>query len=965
MFPDPTLQGFGRGDRVPVALFYLDEYIDPHAPSWRLMFEGEIVGWGYTSTALGRSLDFSCVGDIAILTQLFLFYMTGVDSVASTLNAVTQDASIFTKAVPGSIEQFSLFRQGLITTEKDATAFIKRPYDLAYNIVRALTSDKVKRPLPAVNFFTRWTKKQRFESKWVALPYLEQVHENGKLVANQPDGVFPILRAVQSLKAVEAVEQQLARSLEGGSLYRMLKSILDTVFMELAMLPTAAIVSAKPDGTIVGKPTRISNEGFDTPKNQVQLKLAKAHLVVIESYVNTATKRTALAATLVTGGSGVGNLLSADISAALDDSLPSSQRTALAFVSGRVTSATIPKKAAELLEMFKTAQTTLKYTITNLETAVKDAETSLITRLTNYFIKPQMLFGLPPVCNVLFPSMISDIMYQESYATQPTRLYFEDATLAGLMQTNTATRDYLMTVLARAYPPEADWAMQEKLKNNAADTGKNLLLWPDEFFQGPITARYPAPPWLMYYAKQMQGEKGATGVSAEAKRLTDETVYTLYAQYEFYRQRYGERNGTINAAFNPYLVPGFPLVAFDSMQSAHHLMGYLMNVNQTFQGNSVSTSLNYSYGRTLTEFLEDVAKEMDKPVDASRAGLATAAAPPEPLKEVRDVTQHFTMANQLYRDLFYQKDTSRKKASAFDYRQVVGFQETDGSVTSISIEGQNEETKKARLDVLNEHLRVVDTYLGDATRRVEIINQLVMGRPTTAEFTQLLAAVDAVVVPYEQRAVLTPFVAPDNAAGWASRVAAVPERVKKLNTLLKLVQRNLKLKATTIEADNAVHNLTGVKSKVLAPKPGTEGYFDSYDEAMKYCSRPICTLEEYIDFIGNGVRDTPIDDLAYTDGTQTGARYYARIRKFTGFREGIDKPPTTAQRGVVIKQATQQTTDALAKGNTAAAAVTMTASIEVASQFKAVAEDFPDMRKEWDQLIMAHRTRVYTQKVSR
>ena len=377
LFPDPMLQGFGRGDRVPLVLFYLDEYIDPSDPTWRLLFEGEIVGWGYTSTTLGRSMSLTCVADISMLTQLYAYYITGVDPVAAGGDVATK-----TSAVPNSIKKFSIYRRGLIPDDKGED-YIRRPYDLAYNIVRALGSEAVMRPLPCINFFSRWARRQRFDARWVALPYLEEVHRNGTRLAGQPEGVFPILRAASSGAAIEAVEGYTDQSLSGHSYYQALQTVLSTLFMELCMLPTASAVTVKPTGDIIGPASMTT----------------KKHM-----------------------------------------------------------------------------------------------------RLTNYFVKPQMLFGLPPACNVIFPSMTPEIMYQENYNTQPTRIFFEDNALAGLLNSNVDLQKHVSTILARGYPHTIDYAQQQKSKN-AAETGHNVLVWPEEFFMGPVTQHYKAPAWLMHYLK--------------------------------------------------------------------------------------------------------------------------------------------------------------------------------------------------------------------------------------------------------------------------------------------------------------------------------------------------------------------------------------------------------------------------------------------------------------------------------
>lgn len=833
MFPDTTLQRFGAQDRVPIVLFYLDEYIDPLRPTWRLLFEGEIVGWGYSNSSAGRAITFHALMDIAVWTQLFLFYMTNVDTVASGVLGASQDASQINQAA--AVFPYSLFKKGLITTGDQG--YITRPFDLAYNVVRGLIADnapKDKKCVPAVNFFSRWTRRQQFHNKWVALPFLDEQHDaTGDPVANQPAGIFPILRAVQSEQAVKAIENHVVSEMSGGSIYTILKQVLDTVNMELTMLPTAAAVGTYTNGSIFGRPQLV------TPK--------QTGLFMPESFFKPGAH-----------------------DAGLID----------------------PKKPV---------------------------------RLTNYFVKPQMFFGLPPCCNVIFPSMTPSIQYNENYATQPTRLYFEDSALVNLTaaQTKAKTKEFFLNALARAYPPEADKKYQDKRKGvTPNETGKNLLLWPEEFFKGPVTARYPAPPWLMYFASQNQGSGVPTGkpvasatdksvVPETGDSVTDQDLYILYAQYEFFRQVYSQRGGAAECALHPYLVPGFPIMIFDDFQAKMHVIGYLMNVTQQFSAGGVGTSVNFSYARTIYEFFQDIANEMESPALKERIGLATAAAPPEPIPEIRDVIQHFSRADQFYQALFYRRPDPVTRPAVFQYRDLLAFVNADGTLSDITIEGLNEETIKKRKTDLEAAKKVLEGYGNEqvAAKTAAAGEQAQGGKIDTTKIREALATAGSTLTSVED---VTPAVVKAALASIESEVARITDPDKRKQGLS--------------------HNLSAAND--IVPKPGYEPYFDSYDAAMQYCARPICTLEEYIIFI-NGLRETPIDDMAYDDGSVAhSARYYARIRKLKG--------------AVAATKATNEEQGLQGSAPTA------------------VAEDFPVLRAEWDKILLDYRARIYASvKVSR
>lgn len=865
MFPDPQLQQFGKEDRVPVVIFYLDEYIDPANPTWRMLFEGEIVGWAYTNAAGGRALQFNCVMDIAMYTQLYLFYMSTVNALGQGAVQAKQDASALNVAV--TEYPYALFHRGLIDNQD--TSFIKRPFDLAYNVVRGLISSQVpekRRCVPAVNFFTRWCRRNQFHNKWVALPFLDEQHdENLKAKPDQPEGVFPIFRAVKSQLAIEAVQKHVVTEYSGASVWTMLKRVLDTVFMEVAMIPTPTSVSTFTNGSIIGKPY---------VRSQKEL-----------------------------------NKLQAEAS----------------------------RKATEESKAQAAAFGTTPQSISMPVPSIIDPKKPI--RLANYFVKPQFFFGLPPTCNVIFPSMTPQFQYQESYVTQPTRLYFEDNQLAALVggpNQTAATSAIITAALSRAYPPEADQKHRDRLEKSSALTGKNLLIWPEEFFKGPVTTRVPAPPWLMYFSAQGQG-KGATTTStpddktvdpANGKSLTENDVYLLYAQYEYFRQRYVQRGGSVSCAFQPYVVPGFPLMVFDDFQSRMHIIGYLMNVGQQISSQGTGTSLNFSYARTIYEFLGDIKNEIDNPAIADRKGLATAAAPPEPIPEIRDIIQHEFKADQFYQALFNQrsdKDTSGKKSktAVLRLRDLVAFVNSDGTLQDLFIEGKNEENIKASKTTA----AWAKKFLTDLKTSPNAAIKYAKGTASAAELSNFIKAVNfAATGSTETSGDLTAY-------GGGYDVVAQNAVLKDQQFDALLFSLDTVIAGLNNPSTN--HNLGLINAGAeLTPRPGYEPMFDNYDSAMKYCARPICTLEDYIKFIG-GEGVSPQDDVAYKDGGNIpSARYYIRIRQLKGATDSTTV--TDDQKGL---------------GKEGGAAVDV---------------NFPVMRAQWDVTLLRYRRNVYnTVKVQR
>ena len=951
LFPDPSLQRFGAEDRVSIVLFYLDEYIDPARPTWRMLFDGEIMGWGYVNTPGGRSLQLNAVADISIFTQLFFFYMTTLSTVASGQLTISQNAQQLNQSA--AVFPYALFRKGLVTQadkgvsggsvkapvqhvgakgklEKTEltfnTNYITRPYDFAYNVVIALIDQKnadKQRCVPAVNFFSRWVRRTQFHNRWVALPFLDEVHDASddksplKKMDVQPSGIFPVLRAVQSQKAVECLQNTVANQNANAAIFTILKQVLDTVFMEICMLPTPAAVTTQTDGAITGDP-KISEfriRALD-PSERVTRTEEAARL---SNEVDFAQKKIATYHSTY------------DLLSNYDASVPSLPLDPLQAVEDKevrqaLVDAGINVASDQLLtqEVIDQARNKVASDIQTQEARLTQAKTGRTPlqpiRLTNYFIKPQFLFGLPPVCNVIFPSMTPQIQYNENYITQPTRLYIQDEALTALapLATNDPTlRQTVLTALARAYPPAADRKFQEHMQAKNYETGKNVLLFPEEFFKGPVTSRFSAPPWLMYFAAENQtGSKDKGIPNAKTVKpdsgttLTDTDVYKLYAQYEYFRQRFEQRNGAVICAFQPYVLPGFPCVIFDDFQSSLHLVGYLMNAAHTFTSRSVETSLNYSYARTIYEFFQDVYNEMWHPTDEKRKGLACAAAPPEPIPEIRDIIQHFGRAEQFYQALLYRRPTNPTRPAVFDYRDILAIVNSDGTLRDIVIEGINEETIQQRKPEVEDAIKVLREIKEPDSAGVKV--RVALNKVNGEELAKYVKALN---------------VATDNNPSSLGGVREILMGFEGLDMAIMALEGKL---TTYNNPGLALKSSIGsAAQQELAPKPGYEAYFDSYDAAMQYCARPICTLEEYIEFIG-GVREGAHDDVSYKDsGSIPSARYYTRIRKLKGGTVDTIKTITEQQQGL--------------KGD----------------KNEPLPPDFPDMRLEWDKVMLAYRARIY------
>lgn len=1130
MVADPVLTRLGAEDRVQVQVFFLDDTkVDPSvAPAFRLFGEGEITGWGYQHTSRGRSIMLTCVNQVAIFTQLFVHFMTNLDDMAGHLTFKGANTSGLAVASSDIVFPFSLFSQGIIpgeSTEKPTLSAITRPFDFLYNVVKNMIGAQVPaetRAAPAANFFSRWARLTNFHNRFAAMPFFDEVTDGN---------IFPVLKALQNTSAVDVISKNLIAQVQNsGSLWDMLQLVYQTVFMEITMIPSMPLV------TVDLMSGHIQQTNFDKHK--------------------------------------------------------------LTLSDGKYTPAVAPEPLSP-------------------------------HRIPNYFTKPQFLFGIPPSCNVIFPSQVKLFAYDENFATQPTRLYFNDETISKILKIPAGGYgETVMNSLATAYPPEADAANQVRLLFPKFN-GKNFLLFPEEFFKGPVMDRRNIPPWLfflkqgennagtttsdgttpvpsapsqtgtstvtvtpivpadtmrtkarvgkvgadgkrvfsntvehlrtdvvrstqgngvpvdfvmawiqhesdggiktttrlnqrgyfqimgphikgngdivkfkdseaaaiglteehtgshqdsplpgeappllstnheesleagvaliLYYRKQanslanthnlewsegdmwrltklFHGDAGsaqafveaavaanatddwstafngvhaslsethqlvvedatgvggvvatssgttvdakdkvivtgaavpppatptdvtsstsgsvsssaATGIASEAdlfeqSREGQQTVYQLYAKYEFFRERYSRRTGSAELAFNPYIVPGFPAAIFDRRDTRVDVFCYITTVQQRMTHKERGTSVSFVYGRTIQEMFDLMRLEF------SLGGAAAGTGPREPIRDIRKVVQSFSSAESLYQRLFYGNQTLFGKDAAFDYRKVIGYQPLVPSdmPERIVIEGPDEASQDST-EQAKETIAKLEVVKGTYQQQIAV---LVQQQQTSQIALQNLRD------PPEALRGTGEFVRTEAQKIYDATVVNLGILRTQLSTVDSIInyQMSILLESNeTNEQTQVVHNLAG--DREIVPLPSAEGAFQDYDVALRYNWRPICTLDEYILF-HNSVGEGPIS--ASNHPRSVGAMYYDRIRRMTPVTPDFVFPPGA---------------DGLnANVTTAEGAATTTGSVPglksgTGPNGTNAPDDFPQTRDDWDKILLAYRNNVYYVKAPR
>ena len=132
--PHRLIARLGAEDRAQVAVFYLDSWYNEEIPNWCLLFEGHITGWSYTNRGDSRKFVFSVQSNLAVLTQLFLYFLSGEsDSVGRKAKS---DSDYPNQLKLRGKYPLQFFTAGL-TSKKEMT----RPFDIIENIIYAVLGE--------------------------------------------------------------------------------------------------------------------------------------------------------------------------------------------------------------------------------------------------------------------------------------------------------------------------------------------------------------------------------------------------------------------------------------------------------------------------------------------------------------------------------------------------------------------------------------------------------------------------------------------------------------------------------------------------------------------------------------------------------------------------------------------------------------------------------------------------------
>ena len=662
----------GDEDRAPVVVFFLDKWYSPKdlrlgvTPTWRLLFDGDINGWSYTKGINSKNISFSVVSHMAALNAMSIMYMAGKGN--ELLSSVsTSSVEKLTEAVKQDMQSLSFYTKGLY-----GTGNIKRPIDFVKNLLLGV--------------------------KIGGAP-----HEKGTPNERR--------QALQEID--ESIKELSSNKVSGSNFTKIRRGKGVAAAMEFFIkynhrnrLDKRWIASPVED---LGLSTSGAQNSDSSEKNKVAVKNTKE------------TKEKEIPNDIFTS---VVSRITID---ALSSRFKSDSAPTADFWS--MITKFYQHTWYEIL-ILPTAQYVKVYDEedknvgnTNSEDVPIDGEpTTASARLANCISMPQVTYALPPACNVITPAMTTRFSYAENYSIQNTRTIVNGYSAFGSIGNKVSRQRMLeMNALRFGYPTDQEQVLS---KANVYKKGaENLLVYPEEYFKGPVVTRPQAPSFYLALehstrythnsvdkeaAKKAQDTiNAATGTTPSKeqsailirdRKWRQEMLYSFAKSY-FLESKYQHRNGTIQMNFNPYLVPGLPFAMIDDNDDEQlHLTGVITSVNISMSTVGASTSVSYSAGRTLKETYEQVFIENTFGPEGDLVDIDTTSdtfdmyttAPIMPLKVLADQLQTDENAAKYYQRLLYTNDTVNNKIKrSMVFRHDNYFYPTKGSTLKTILKSKN------------------------------------------------------------------------------------------------------------------------------------------------------------------------------------------------------------------------------------------------------------------------------------
>jgi hypothetical protein len=867
----PILLGLGKTDRLQVAIFYLDSSREDGELQWCLLFEGYLAGQNYISSSSSRELTFFAMSNISVWDNLYLEFIGGKGK--GTMGKAD-------KITPDEITMKGNFPRRLFTEQLKNKVFIKRAFDLIGNIFLSTTG--------------------RFLDRDIASK------AKSKDISGQVERTKSIMRLNRDRQFAQFTGQELLTRYRGLATSELRK--LKTDYSDALKISLEYIDDTK--ATAKQKLLHILDEIDDELiKEELEanvgkrdtLKRTPANTGFFARYFNLTKLEQHFVACPVLEGypDGDKSKLPSGMFPLLKTSMGKRYMRSLARQTGRKFG-----QGGNVSSFLSGMFTVMNYQITDIiAPPIYSVDSNGLpkgrykkgdpnNRIAQHVPMPVAPFALPPTCNAIFPSMIRNWNLATQYSVAPTRLYYERASQGRKLNVKSNKKGYADHGLHVGYPAKVTRHAQDA--SNIKTSDLEVLVFPEEYYRGPNSLFTQINPLLRDIKKlENAGRIGAVNklsyedktlfekdpipadqlafleealLSAKDKGNTSYGLFVKQAQVDYTVARTQSTTFSVSTVFNPNMIAGFTTILFDSFESNCHMVGYVNAITHSLTQGQSLTQVSISHARPLRDMLTGILNQ----------GSQYAMHPAEPLTEIRELFQVEESANYVYGNLLYRDSTDADfnlTASGFaDKRKVeseIKEKEQEltflqNSITTFLEVDENEDVESLKEEVFNieAQLRVLEEGLQTA-----IADQ--QSGSTTSSNNFVLNWKELVDIV-------------------AASGASQEDTVTSLNDFIG------SQRTTTSKEDRQAAYMKILRG-FIRPKKEYEQIFYSLPVSMRFISRPVCTLEQYIDFYkfapdfisgtssitggrGRGVRAGPV----YLDSTNSLAKHYTIIREFVG-----------------------------------------------------------------------------------
>lgn len=225
-------------------------------------------------------------------------------------------------------------------------------------------------------------------------------------------------------------------------------------------------------------------------------------------------------------------------------------------------------------------------------------------------VKPETPFMDIPSCNVIYPTLKGQINFTRNYLAEPTRLLVTSDPIRGMFQNSIGTPGIINTLVFMDYEQGTKKetvvglnVLKSLIAKNDSDKSKKPLTNCSDFEMenGIRIQRLLGGDDFYLFMIGNPGNNSDTKKNTQLLEINkakikaaSKTLENL-AKYHLLKLRYDARPGSTTTFFNPYIVPGFPMVSIEGTHESNlNVTAYVTNVSHSISPSGSSTTISFN-----------------------------------------------------------------------------------------------------------------------------------------------------------------------------------------------------------------------------------------------------------------------------------------------------------------------------------------------------------------------------------